>query len=370
MTRWWFVLALAGCGFQTQNDGSDLAIPDGAVTDGAPDLVGSAPDLDGGAPDLANHVVLNCPLPLLLVTVADEGAGSGTNGEVLAYHVQPGGSLQACTPHTASGSTGLGELYKPYAAAFIPPDAIAVADDRVSTVFLLDANTDDIRWKYVYATGAQAFGGRDVFPIVHNGETLVGVARSTAGAGSTVRDRLDLLHDGTMIAFIWKLDGSAQPVSNVAATCASLLDPGRFFAVQNAMPVEAAFDIDPFTTTATPYAAYPNGATLSTVQAVRVAGVSRTAWVDVSVGKAWWANDNSGTPSVMGPLGCSNGCVLTDVAPDPSDAASFYGVCNFNAPPHTDVVYLTAAGSCTTVVDGTALMGSALQVNRVAVAAP
>jgi hypothetical protein len=364
------VLALAGCGFQTQGDG-DLAIPDGAVSDGA--LSDGAPDLTGGAPDLAGDaaVALNCPLPLLLVTVADQGPGAGTNGEVLAYHLDSGGTVHACAPHTASSSTGIGELYKPYAAAFIPPDAIAVTDDRVSTLFMLGANTDDIRWKYVYATGAQSFGGHDVFPIAHNGQTLVGVARSTAGAISMVRDRLDLFHDGSMIDFIWKLDGTQQPVSNVAATCASLLDPGRFFAVQNQMPIEAAYDVDPFATSATPYAAYPNGATLSTVQAVRVFGVNRTAWVDTSVGKIWWANDTGGTPSLMGPLGCSSGCTLVDAAPDPSDTASFYGVCNFTtSTPHTDVVYLASTGTCTTIVDGTALLASALQVNRVAVAAP
>jgi hypothetical protein len=363
------VLALAGCGFETQN-GGDLAIGDGAVSDGASS--DGAPDLAGGAPDLAGDaaVALNCALPLLLVTVADNGPGAGTNGEVLAYHLDSGGTVHACPSHTASGTTGIGELYKPYAAAFIPPDAIAVTDDRVSTVFLLDANSDEIRWKYVYATGAQSFGGHDVFPIAHNGQTLVGVARSTAGAISMVRDRLDLFHDGSMIDFIWKLDGSQQPVSNVAATCASLLDPGRFFAVQGGGSPEAAFDVDPFVANASAYASYPNGATLSTVQAVRVGGVNRLAWVDGSIGKIWWANA-TGTPSLMGPLGCSSACTLVDAAPDPSDATSFYGICNFNAaPPHTDVVYMTAAGNCTTIVDGNALLANALQVNRVAVAAP
>ena len=366
MIRWWCLLALAGCGFQSDH-ADDLGVGADAMSDGA-----NADDgAHGGAPDLAGDAgpALNCPPPLLLATVADEGPGTGMNGAVLAFHVEPGGTLHKCNPYSGGGMA----LYKPYHAAFIPPDAIAVADDSADTVFLLDANSDTIRWKYVYVTGALSFGGRDVFPIVHGGETLVAVARSTAGAASTVRDRLDLLRDGNMLAFLWKLDGNAQPVSNVAATCASPLDPGRFFAVQNGSAPEAAFDDDPFAVAATPYASYPNGSTLITVQAANVAGVHRTAWIDVSVGKLWYANDGGGTPSVIGPVGCPlAGCTLVDAAPDPSDANHFYAMCDYpNATPvHRDIVYLTAGGSCTTVYDSTPMVASSLALQRISVAAP
>jgi hypothetical protein len=350
------VLALCGCGFQSQRVSLDLGF-DLASGGGGADLAGV--DLAGA--DLAGSGgTLSCAAPVLFLSVEDLNAAHTVGGRVqpLSLSTTP---PTVCTPMTAGGLLPV----QPFTLA--PIDG-GIAVGTRDGLWVIDWN-DSARWHMPPLD--PSWQPVDVIPLSGNGNgPFVALGSWQAGTSMPEIDRVDLYDaaSGTLLSK-WPMDWMNQPINFPTMSIThSPVDPHRFFSIDRPFDTNpnAATDVDPFAQNRYPYVAYPSGANLVSIYTSTQSGMRRTVWVDGTANAIYYTAETAGNPVLHGPSACNASCTLVHAVPDPTDGSSFLGLCADPANTiHRSVMRWSPGGSCTLVYDG-AGQGAQTRVSRMA----
>jgi hypothetical protein len=368
------ILFLAGCGFHALDNhgmGGDGGSDGGSSPTGDG---GSSSDLSagggGGDIDMARSDN-SCPLPHLIITVADM---NGTGGGQLV-RVPLDGSQSTCTTLKGQGLLGA----RLAASTYLAPGLIATGESNNNTIYVVDANSDLIQWKKQPSLAAlgQLF---DAFPMKDgNGNDCFAVAFVQDGPVFSELRSWDA--NGTEVAKSpWCLSSSISctgtnlMLSNyILGVAANPLNPAHFLAVDGTNNV-AGLDVNPAlpnTKTLIPGNSDPLGA----MYAITANGKLRVAWRNYKrTGSTPPAVDYytdtgaGGSPVVHGPLRCQSTCTtFSRVVPDPTSATAFFLLCDGTSPNGNVVMHLQSDGTCTTVFDGSTL-ASNYELSHLAIA--
>jgi hypothetical protein len=232
--------------------------------------------------------------------------------------------------------------------------------------------TDDtVRWSH--APSSTNFLPIDVFPIRHNGETLVAVGFSYGFTSTAYVDEIDAHRDGNAPVFAWQLNGTGFPLGDgVASVTTSPLDPAHLFALVTPLSSQpaAAWDVDPYAATKTLYLAYPAVGAPQTIYAIVDGAAHHTVWVDPTANAFWYTLESGSAPSYVGPASCTGlPCTLVHAVPDPTDGTRYIALCEQPASIIRNIVRWSPGGSCSVLYQGTSA-GANTRLSRLAVALP
>jgi hypothetical protein len=349
------VVLVAGCGFHRA--GSD---------DG-----GSGGSTDMSSPDPS------CPLPQLIITIADV-SGSNAFGGQLARFSLASATPMSCKTLTAQMSLGAGVSVSTYFA----PSLIATADQN--SVYLIDALHDQPMATVAAPTSSvQGTGALDAFPMKDtSGKDFGAVAFGAFGNPDTDTQVVGYDGKGMIVAKSpFCLSGTSCSGTNlmlgdqIVGVAANPTNPSHFFVVDEGRGI-AAEDVDPFTRAKMSLLAINTTASMQKAYAISHNGQLRIAWVTVTSFGAtpptWvsYYTDMGGSSfkSVSGPLSCQSGCsnVLRAV-PDPTSPTAFFLLCDGASSNGRVVMRLQDDGTCTPIFDGSTL-SSAYQLRHLAIA--
>ena len=335
----------AGCGFEREMQ----------TFDGGGDGPGGGGD--GGAGGDAGMTA--CPLPVLLMAV--EQLGGAGPGRIMRFSLDASGSITPCSALTARGALP----QQPFAVAHVPPDRVAAATR--DGLYVIDFD-DDI----VFSRSGTMFPV-SVFPIKQGSVQHVAVGLWSQGTSNPEIDRIEVYRDGSSAPIVWNAATVGFPQRfPMAAAAPSPIDPGRFFALDEAIAStpNAAADVDPFAQSKTSYVSYPAGRNLVSISSYLMGGQRRTVWVDESGNAIYYTRELSGNPALSGPIKCALTCNLVHAVPDPTDPVRFLALCEKTASIERDIVrFSSTGGNCTVVYQGVDA-GAQTRLAQLAVALP
>jgi hypothetical protein len=348
------VVSVAGCGFQRVGDD------------------GSSGPADMSSPDPA------CPLPQLIITIADVSSTNGFGGQLARFSLASPAPL-SCKTLTAQARIGADVSVSTYLA----PSIIATADR--SSVYFIDALNDQPLTTVAAPTGGvQGIGPLDAFPMKDtSGRVFAAFAFGAFGNPDNDTEVVGYDGNGMIIGGSpWCLAGTSCAAgsnlmlgSQIVGVTANPTDPSHFYVVDAGRGV-AAEDVNPFTRAKMSLLSINTTASMQKAYAVSYNGKLRMAWVTVTSFGAtpptWvsYYTDMGGSnfKSVSGPLECQAGCDnVLRALPDPSSPTAFFLLCDGASSNGRVVMRLQDDGSCTTIFDG-ATLSSAYQLRHLAIA--
>jgi hypothetical protein len=388
------VLFLAGCGFralgkQDMGGHGDGSSPNGnsggngnggggGQPGGMPSSDMSAGGGGGGGFDMSGRDMAaadnSCPLPQLIITVADGSSDHHSGGELVRLPLD--GSKSSCTTLRGQGLLGPDLV----ASTYLKQGLIATGDGYSNTIYVVDVNADLIMWKKQpnLATLGQVF---DAFPM-QDGSGNEAFAMAFVQDGPVFGELRSWYSNGTEVATSpWCLSSYIQCSgtnlmlsNNIAGVAANPITPSHFLAVDGTNHV-AGLDVNPLLPNSKTLIPGNNTDHLGAMYAIPVNGKLRVAWLNYNrIGTTPPAvnyyTDTGGSPMVNGPLVCrSSVCPkFSRVVPDPTSATAFFLLCGDESMPNNKVVmHLQNDGTCTTVFDGTTL-ASNFELTHLAIA--
>jgi hypothetical protein len=316
---------------------------------------------DGGSGSATDMPPIDntCPLPQLLVTIADVSNSSNLGGQVARFTLP---STFQCSTLKAMDLIGAGITVSTY----LPPHYIVTSDQ--DTVYAVDSDSDTLAWSKQAASSGRTWAPLEAFPMKDgSGRDVAAVAFGLIGSNPNEMTEVDAWHaDGSTVGNSpWCMSGSGCGTGSdlmlglgVLGVAANPRNPSHFFAVDNSNNL-AAVDVNPFVPSKSTFIT-GNTEYLQVAYAISFGGKMRLAWLDATPPTAVaYYNDTGGTPSISGPLRCSSGCqTLLRVVPDPLSATAFFALCDGTGINGRSVVHLQNDGSCATVFDGKTLSAS------------